>query len=479
MMKRSTLLMAFVVAACGGGGGDGPTTPPPSVSSIRLDFAVTTIAKGQPLRIGATPLDAAGNTVGGKTVSWTSADAAIVRVESDGSLTGVAPGATSVTASADGKSASASVTVVAFLSIQPGPRNTCAITVAGRLYCAGADYGTRAKPEGGAVRFTRVSSNGEPPASTITHLCAISTDADAYCWGSNAKGELGIGNFQDRATPTAVVGGIKFKSVAPGRYHTCALSTTGVAYCWGGGEFGQLGNGNTANSPQPVAVAGTFTFDQLESGKDHACGLVANGRAYCWGSNELGTLGIGDAIFMQTSPTPVAGDLIFTSITSKTNATCGLTTDRKTYCWGDNTIKQLGIATPERCGGDKPCSRAPLAVAPSLSFSALATSQFATCGVTAALQVHCWGGDMQRMFGSATPPAGCDVPGFTNGCTYQPTPGPSGFASVAGGHRNYCGVRSDGIAYCWGGNDLGQLGYPGVQSSPVPVPFSIDPGAAQ
>ena len=53
----------------------------------------------------------------------------------------------------------------------------------------------------------------------------------------------------------------------------------------------------------------------------------------CTGSNNY-----------RLGPTPVAGNLLWTGIATG-NATCGVTTDHRAYCWADNTDGQLGDGT--------------------------------------------------------------------------------------------------------------------------------------
>jgi alpha-tubulin suppressor-like RCC1 family protein len=390
-------------------------------------------------------------------------------------VTGQSDGTATLTAASEGKSATLSITVVSFIAMQPGPRNTCAIATGGRVYCAGADYGNLAKPEGGELRFASLASHGEPPNSDRTHTCGITIDGDSYCWGANTSGELGTGDTQASAAPRIVAGHLRFKQLTAGRYHTCGLTPTGAAFCWGAGSRGQLGNGGLAGSSVPVAVSGLTQFSVIAAGKDHTCGLTSSGSALCWGSNNLAELGTGTADDVSPTPTPVAGRFHFVELTTKLATSCALDDSGTAYCWGDDTLLQLGASASSRCDGEKPCAREPVAVNTALRFATIAASQFAMCATTSELQTYCWGGNMQEMFGSASPPSTCGTSGFQYGCTLQPTPGPSGFERVVGGHRNYCGIRDDGIAYCWGGNDAGQLGFPGIAVSNLPRRFGIDP----
>ena len=101
--------------------------------------------------------------------------------------------------------------------------------------------------------------------------CAIEqVTNDAHCWGFNGSGQLG-GNvtgecldesgfpFQCAFEPSAVTGGHTFQSLSAGTQHMCGVSTDGVAYCWGLGSEGQLGDGSKGSnviSIEPVRVAG-------------------------------------------------------------------------------------------------------------------------------------------------------------------------------------------------------------------------------
>ena len=61
---------------------------------------------------------------------------------------------------------------------------------------------------------------------------------------------------QDRLTPVAVAGGLRFRQMRAGSFHTCGVTTANVAYCWGLNSDGQLGDGTRAQRLAPVRVAG-------------------------------------------------------------------------------------------------------------------------------------------------------------------------------------------------------------------------------
>jgi alpha-tubulin suppressor-like RCC1 family protein len=82
----------------------------------------------------------------------------------------------------------------------------------------------------------------------------VTTDSIAYCWGRNSNGQLGDGSGDERHTPTAVVGGLRFAQVGLGVSHGCGLTTDDVVYCWGDNTWGQLGRGLGNYSFTPVRV---------------------------------------------------------------------------------------------------------------------------------------------------------------------------------------------------------------------------------
>ena len=68
---------------------------------------------------------------------------------------------------------------------------------------------------------------------------------------------------------------------------------------------GQLGEGTTLRKGSPTPVATDARFTTISGGGGHTCALTAEGSAYCWGDNHIGQLGIG-AFAMQMTPVRIA-----------------------------------------------------------------------------------------------------------------------------------------------------------------------------
>lgn len=330
--------------------------------------------------------------------------------------------------------------------------------------------------------------------------CAIAARAPSgtYCWGNGFDpSRLGLPGTND-SLPLAIANAPMLVSLAVGDVHACGLTNDATAYCWGNNSRGQVGNpdgGGVAVTP----VEGQHQFRQLVAGREFTCGLALDGATWCWGDNSFGQLG--DSTGKSSGiPVRVAGSHVFASLTGGDQHACGLTAAGVAWCWGRNDSGQVGAVAPPVCGDstgdfyfggyDKftvSCALAPVqAVAPPLaSISASAD----TCGLGVDGTVVCWGipDQPQPLHYVATEPliqiatTGTNVCALARSgavyCTDGGTPlvraGPSvavRFITAGLGHQ--CAIGNDGIAYCWGANDTGQLGNGTHAPSTIALPVA-------
>ncbi len=321
-------------------------------------------------------------------------------------------------------------------------------------------------------------STANLPVSQVSagsdYSCGL-LDGSAYCWGDNATGELGIGSTADATVPTSVVssGVLSDKTVTAistdtddgagdAGQHTCVVADGGV-YCWGLNTNGELGDGSTTQRTTPVQ-AGTITgATAVAAGYMHTCAL-AGGKAYCWGDNSRGQLGDGSTT-RRTSPVVVQGLLAgktITAIAAGAAHTCAVA-DGAAYCWGSNVSGQLGLNT---LGGDTNSS-VPVAVKTSgvlngLTVTAVAAGEAHSCALAAG-KAYCWGYNNVGQVGNNTtttsPVAVAVSASWATGAT---------LTSLSAGQYGTC-VLASGKAYCWGEGGNGQLGNGGTNDQRVPV----------
>lgn len=112
----------LVLATCGGANGD--KFAPVNITTVRIVPASGTVIVGQTLTLSAVPVDAAGNQLAGRTISWTSSATSIATVSQGGTVQGVSPGLATISATSEGRVGFADVTVtkvpVVTVSVQPG-----------------------------------------------------------------------------------------------------------------------------------------------------------------------------------------------------------------------------------------------------------------------------------------------------------------------------------------------------------------------
>jgi alpha-tubulin suppressor-like RCC1 family protein len=177
----------------------------------------------------------------------------------------------------------------------------------------------------------------------------VTTTDEAFCWGQNSVGELGIGGTSGSpvASPTRVAGAHRFRQIEAGAAYTCGVTTENRAFCWGNGREGQIGDGKTYLRFSPRAVAGGHAFERITTGEFHTCAETTGNRAYCWGLNRGNAAGaVGDGTTTQRlTPVAVAGGLFFSQVSAGYTQTCGRTETGVAYCWGTNDGGQLGDGT--------------------------------------------------------------------------------------------------------------------------------------
>src|SRR3989449_2938126 len=87
------------------------TVEPERVASVDVTPSPASVAVGTTLQLTATPKDAAGNPLTGRTVTWGTSDANLATVDANGLVTGKAAGGpVTITATSEGKSGSSAVT---------------------------------------------------------------------------------------------------------------------------------------------------------------------------------------------------------------------------------------------------------------------------------------------------------------------------------------------------------------------------------
>ncbi len=287
-------------------------------------------------------------------------------------------------------------------------------------------------------------------AAGLEYTCAIDSTGQAWCWGRNNTGQLGVGTTVDSLVPVPVVQplGTTFTKIVTGWNHVCALDSSGNAWCWGDGESGKLGNGQVTDQTTPVAVtmpAGK-TFTTLSAGNNHTCALDQLGAGWCWGEGGNLALGNGSSNNQITPRAVIMTGHTYISISAGGNFSCAVDSNGEAWCWGANLYGQLGDGTTND-------SASPVSVSGlNPGYIQVACGALHACAVVdSPRRLHCWGNNFFGQLGDGTTTQS-NVPKSISFTAVTST------ALVTAGSRHTCTATTAGEAWCWGDGVQGQLG---------------------
>ncbi|XP_078139294.1 secretion-regulating guanine nucleotide exchange factor isoform X2 [Centroberyx gerrardi] len=173
--------------------------------------------------------------------------------------------------------------------------------------------------------------------------------------GSNAFGQLGVGQTITHTTDLLVVESLKERvvSVAAGLRHSLAVTDSGCVYQWG---TGLASHAKRALSPLPVPAHLSSKVPSLVPGLDHVTSrIVAAGSLHCvcltgggdlflWGSNKHGQLTATESF--SPSPTLLKRSLLdgerVTHVWSGWTHIVAKTESGRVFTWGRENYGQLG-----------------------------------------------------------------------------------------------------------------------------------------
>jgi alpha-tubulin suppressor-like RCC1 family protein len=233
-----------------------------------------------------------------------------------------------------------------------GDNHTCAVTSNGPLFCWG---GNDSYQLGDGTNVSRAQPQQVPNINNVqkvvagsTYTCAIG-GSTLKCWGANYAGQLGDGTTTSRAMgiQPAIPSGGGVLDVAIGRDDTCAVTGAGLVYCWGDNSFGQLGLGDYASRTSPTQVALPGIATAVFAGLEMTCAALTDGSVYCWGSDHMGQFGDGMTV---DSPVPrLVSSLAGLTPVLGGNGTCAIGSSGALSCWGVDIVTgrdPVGVSIP-------------------------------------------------------------------------------------------------------------------------------------
>ena len=277
---------------------------------------------------------------------------------------------------------------------------------------------------GGPVMVSRISIRGYRGVVVVAAALAL---VGAACVAPKGGG----GTPPPEPEPAVV-------PVVSGGSSSCSVREDGSVVCWGSNGSGQLGDGTTDDNALPFPVLGISNAVDVTVANEHACALLDDESVKCWGNNSNGEFGNG-AMTSSSVPVPMAGSSNVVEVAAGGDShTCAIAVDRSydTQMTFTPDEGQVSIAVPQvddawvECSGSNDEGQAGQSPSPAV----LNPTRLTTLPISTATRLY--------QLGSYQFP-------YTSE-TYAD-------ARLAAGDDHTCVEGGAGI-WCWGDNDLGQLG---------------------
>jgi uncharacterized protein YjdB len=444
----------------------GMVTVLPAAPVARVDVtpASATVTEGRTITLTASPRDAAGRALNGRTVTWTTGNGGVASVAATGVVTGVTPGATVITATVDGRQGSA------LLAVTPVPVASVSISPAAPTVRVGQSVSltASARDSGGAPITGRsvVWTSTAPSIVTVSATGVLTGVAEgAASIRAEVEGVVGVVSVQvttpsvsrveiTPSSPLVSVGGtVQLQATA---YDSDGSTIVGRTINWGtsnstiatvsatgvvtGVAAGTTSisatiGGKTSQASVSVRTIGAVTRIEITPRRAYllpgetrrlsataydANGFVVTGRTVLWTT--------ADATIATASP---AGDVRAVGV-GTTTATAVV--DGRTASTDVLVIPTFGqtVATVRSARVDQ-----------GLSYT------HSTCALVPTGAAYCWGDNVFGDVGDGTTSRRVAPARVAGGVT---------FSIVVPGGYHTCGLSTAGSAFCWGRNASGQLG---------------------
>lgn len=319
--------------------GDGPNQMGDFLPAVAVEAGATAVAAGAAHTCAV--------LVGGAVTCWGAGDAGQLGAGATSSVSKPSP---------------ALVLPGVATAVAAGADFSCALLADGRVYCWGG--GARGQL-GSGDRLARsqpgpaVSLPGRATAIVAGngHACARLQSQALACWGANDVGQLGVGDREDGVRPVTVpLGERHVVSAASQADSTCVLLDDHGVRCWGGNARGQLGLGDAQDRvvPPPTAIdlGRGRQVSAITVGGAFACALLDTHQAKCWGDNQGNQLGAPLRAPAYGDQADEMGDFLAAAVqgggrgvkaiaAGRAHA-CAILDTADVRCWGDNSYGQLG-----------------------------------------------------------------------------------------------------------------------------------------
>lgn len=264
-----------------------------------------------------------------------------------------------------------------------------------------------------------------------------------------------------------------------GDHFTCAILKGGSLSCWGAGSQGQLGNGGGPDQPKPVKVEGISDAKHIGLASTYGCILGSDRAARCWGTGRSP-----DGRSLERARPQRIPNMQVNDVSGSGLLMCARLDSGKVHCWGTEKAPDpnLGgkpidvqVASTHGCvmkdDGQVQCWDAerwansgsdamnrPVLPSPA---TGLGTGDAFACVIGKDKKIYCWGANDLGQLGKAPDYDAHEKP--------EAVPGITNAEWLAVGEASVCAILEGGAVTCWGSNASGELGLGRKSASELPT----------
>jgi alpha-tubulin suppressor-like RCC1 family protein len=236
---------------------------------------------------------------------------------------------------------------------------------------------------------------------------------------------------------------------ALGRRHGCYVARDGSVWCAGQNTRSQLGLDATSDGSTELRRVEIDEVAAASAGRNHTCALRRSGEVWCWGAGEDGQLGHGVTassaipVRVRTGGGQPLADIV--QLAGGSNHSCALDARGVGWCWGRNVAGQLG----DRSSTSRPHAEEIRTSTgqPFADIAELSVGQSHGCLRTTSDEAWCWGSNNMGQLGTADSREHATTPEKILDAV-----------SIAAGSHFTCAAKADGTTWCWGWGKGGRLG---------------------
>lgn len=164
-------------------------------------------------------------------------------------------------------------------------------------------------------------------------------DSSLWSWGYNYNGTLGLGNTVNCNSPQKIGNNYNWKlCYSSGKYSNKVYAIKSDGSLWG---WGNLGN-NQKLEIQFTEITNNINWKSVSTGAYYTIAVKNNGTLWSWGKNDSGQLGLGDRN-ERYKPTQIGTDSNWVDVKTGVGHALALKKDGTIWTWGANHLGQLGI----------------------------------------------------------------------------------------------------------------------------------------